>query len=231
MNEDPPELPKPPYLSFVTLKNFLSNMKKGVIPTRIDKHAMPGLSGGAQSYLLGALRFFRLIDDKGVPHERLHDLVFGDDEKQKATWMILFNECYHPIMSGLDLERAGVGEVLERFGNRGFTGETLKKCQAFFVSVADAAGVELAPHLKTISRSGNGPRKTRKTRAPNGPAIDPAPPPFVPSAHSSAPKTMAEALLAKFPDFSVEMDAKVQGDWFAAFNKLMTATGIKEENK
>src|SRR5262245_51299380 len=60
----------PPYLAYRTLKNFLDALKKG-IPGRIDRSVLSNLSGGAQSMLIGALRFFALIEADGTPTDTL----------------------------------------------------------------------------------------------------------------------------------------------------------------
>jgi len=231
MTDETASSAKPPYLSFVTFKNFISNLKKGVIPTRIDKHAMPGFSGGTISYMLAALRFFKLIDERGAPQDSLHSLVEGDEADQTAAWKKLFDEGYGSIIDGLNLERAGVGELQERFGARGFTGETLRKCQSFFTAVAEMAGVALAPHLKSNARSSTGPRKRRARTNGSGTQNDPPPPPAPALPAQTSKKTMDEMLLEKFPSFDPAWPDDLKAKWFSGFDMLMTkAKGAESTN-
>ncbi|MEY2489441.1 MAG: hypothetical protein QOC70_1383, partial [Verrucomicrobiota bacterium] len=67
---------KPPYLPYTTFKNVVTSLNKnGIIPARIDKTVLAGQSGGTQSYLWAALRFFDLIDESKAPTEDLKNLV------------------------------------------------------------------------------------------------------------------------------------------------------------
>lgn len=163
MSEEPNATMKPPYLAYTTFKNFLKGMKAGVVPSRIDKSMMPGQSGATQSYLLSALKFFQLIDKQGVPQPSLHSLIEGDDASQKSSWGDVFKAAYIPIIGDLNLERATEGQLNEKFQAQGLGGETVRKCFAFFVAGAEAAGIPLAPHLKPNTRS-SGPRKARRAK-------------------------------------------------------------------
>lgn len=159
------ELPsKPPYLSYTTFRNFLANLKRGVIPTRVDKSTMPGQSGATQSYLLSALRFFKLIDERGVPQDGLHKMLEGTDAEATAAWKELFEAGYGPVIEGLNLERASAGELQDRFQKLGLGGATLRKAQSFFVAAAVAADIPLGPHLKPNART-PGPRRSRRSKA------------------------------------------------------------------
>jgi hypothetical protein len=165
MSEDNSKGSIPPYLSFTTFRNFIEGMREGVIPSRIDKTMMVGQSGGTQSYLLSGLKFFDLIDDAGTPTAALEPLVKSAGTDWPKTWKPIFEKHYKSILDGLDLSRATVGQLHEKFAALGLTGETVRKCHSFFAAAADAAGIALSPHLKPNVRSGSGTRKPRKARA------------------------------------------------------------------
>ena len=75
MNEEPKN--KPPYLPYTTFKNVTTNLNKnGIIPARIDKTVLAGQSGGMQSYIWAALRFFDLMDEGKAPTEEQINQVF-----------------------------------------------------------------------------------------------------------------------------------------------------------
>lgn len=67
--------PTAPYISFLTVKNVLKDMKERGTPTRIDRSMFPNLAGGTVGQLLPALKFLKLTSDAGVPTDDLQRLV------------------------------------------------------------------------------------------------------------------------------------------------------------
>lgn len=209
--------PKAPYLPYTTFKRFLSSLKSGAIPSRIDKTLMPGQSGSIQSWMISALRFFGLIDDNGVPKPDLESLVEADDQNRKMIWKTIFDRSYASIIGGLDLQRATLGQLNERFGVD-FSSETVRKCQSFFSAAAEDAGIPLADHLKAKGR-GNGPRKARKARSTNGSPIIP-----VVDTQPAVPQDMKAMLLAKFPAFDPAWPEDLKKQWFEGYGTLLKAS-------
>lgn len=164
--------PKAPYLPYTSFKRFLGSLKAGAIPSRIDKTLMSAQSGSMQSWIMSALKFFNFIDDNGTPLENLSLVIEAQgDAARKAQWKKAFDRAYEPIISGLDLQRATIGQLNERFG-KDFSSETVRKCQSFFAAAAEDAGIILADHLKPKAR-GTGPRKPRKNKPAASSQIDP----------------------------------------------------------
>ena len=154
---------KPPYISFVTLKNFLSGLGKSVIPARVDKGLMSGMAGGTQTYLLSTLKFLGLIGDDFVPTTDLASVVKGD----KTAWDRVVRRSYSFIFdSGVDLKSGTELQVLELFEKQGVTGDTRRKCLSLFSACCELAGIELGPHIKgrPAGSGGSAPRKKRKSR-------------------------------------------------------------------
>jgi hypothetical protein len=155
---------KPPYISFVTFKNFLEGLKKAVIPARIDKGLMSGMSGGTQSYLFGTLKYLKLIHADFTPSADLRDFVNGD----QATWEKVTRRSYGFIFeSDIDLLTGTELQILELFGQQGLSGDTRRKSLSFFVALCEMAGIEIGPHIKGRTRNpGNSVarRKVRKRR-------------------------------------------------------------------
>jgi hypothetical protein len=175
MNEDSTPTNKPPLLSYVTFRNFIEGIKKsGIVPSRIDKTLMDGQSGSVQSYLLSALKFFGLTASNGTPTEDLEALLKAEGDERKDLLKKLFVRSYGPMLDGLDLERATLGMLNEKFSKQGFSGDSLRKCHSFFAMAADDAGVPLSPQLKVSPpRNGGttgGPRKPRKK--PSGKPVE-----------------------------------------------------------
>jgi hypothetical protein len=157
---------KPPYLSYTTFKNFLGSLKNGVIPARIDKTLMVGQSGATQSYLMAALRFFKLIDATGAPEPELKTLITSEGEERKDVWKERFETGYKPVIGDLNLETATVGMLHEKFSALSLASDTVKKCHSFFAAAAEDAGVALAPQLKPNTRGASTGRRSGKKKTP-----------------------------------------------------------------
>jgi hypothetical protein len=161
---------KPPYLAYTTLKNFIGNLNKnGMVPSRIDKTLMPGQSGATQSYLMSSLRFFGLIDETNTPTTDLQELANSEGDERKRIWKPIFERAYGPIIGDLDLPRATLGMLHEKFASQGLTGTTVRKCHSFYAAAAEDAGIALPPQLKANAR---GPRKGRRKAAGTKPLPD-----------------------------------------------------------
>lgn len=165
---------KPPYLPYTTFKNVIANLNKnGIVPARIDKTVLAGQSGGMQSYLWSALRFFDLMDEGKVPTEDLKSLVNSEGEERKRMWRKIFDRSYAPIIGDLDLPTATLGMLHEKFAAQDLTGETVRKCHSFYAAAAEDAGIALPPQLKANTRGPSGTRKPRKKSSKTGAGTEP----------------------------------------------------------
>lgn len=139
----------PPYLSYRTFATFVEGLKVG-LPARIDRSVMKTLSGANQSWLMGALRYLKLIADDGIPTDRLRRLVNSegtDRQKQlqevaKGAYGFLFRDSFH-------LQTATPRQLDEAFTKAGPSGDTVRRCVTFFVALAKEAGLP-ASALATI---------------------------------------------------------------------------------
>jgi hypothetical protein len=146
----------PPYLSFATFNTFIDGLAVHM-PTRIDKSLMKSMSGASQSALIAALDYFGLRDGE-KPSDALVTLASSVGPQRAATWKRLITEKYPFLFAdGFELKRATQGELDEKFRAEGVTGETIRKCVAFFMAAAQVAGIDVSPHFRSI-----------KTRAPRG---------------------------------------------------------------
>ena len=68
-----------------------------------------------------------------------------------TAWRKVFERAYQPIIEGLDLQRATLGQLTERFG-RELSAETVRKCVSVFAAGAEEAGIPLAAHFKPKAR-------------------------------------------------------------------------------
>ena len=142
---DSPSIPA--YASYRTFRNFIGTLGS-VVPGRIDRSLMASMSGAAQSQLIHALRYLKLISQNGKPGAELASLAGEVDD----TW----REVLHGVLKtgyaflwrhGFDVETATSHQLQEQFESAGASGETVQRCVRFFVAAAKDAQLPLSPHI------------------------------------------------------------------------------------
>jgi hypothetical protein len=218
----------PPYLPYKTFINFVDGLKVAM-PARIDKSIMGSMAGGVQSQLVGALKYLKLIGQNDVPSDRLVRLANSEGpEREKVLREVLTSSYIFLFKDGIDLQRATPKLVDEHFENAGVSGDTVRKCVAFFLAAAKATAIPLSHHLANVKRGPRpGGQRTRRTST-GGQSVKGSDP----SAYSGKPDQMnwSKLLLAKFPSFDPAWSPEVQTKWFDMFEQLMVS-GPKEEEQ
>jgi len=218
----------PPYLSFKTFNTFIQGLKVG-IPTRIDRSVLSSMSGAVQGHLMSALRYLGLVSQHAVTTERLAALVNSEGPERERVFSSILKERYPFLFSEFDLQRATTGQLEEAFRKVGASGETIRKCVAFFLAAAKAAGIAVSPHIKTsgISRGPSRPKKiTPQVNGTDSKAqVQEPPAPMTPPMTS-----WSQMLLAKFPSFDPAWPDEVKAKWFESFDRLMKS-GAGDEKK
>lgn len=215
---------KPPYVAYRSFANFIDGLRQTGIPDRIDRSVMPGYSGAAQSFLLLALKFFRLITDTGSPTDALKKLV-EHKGAEKAILADIVKRSYGFIFNDdFNLKAATEAQMLDKFRDTGLGGETVRKCLSFFLQICEASDIAVSPYLKsqqrqsstgTVPSPGRRPARRRKTenvRDDDNGGEPPAP-----------ARSLQELLLEKFPAFNPEWPEAMQAKWFASFEQFMAA--------
>lgn len=218
--------PVPPYVSYKTLRTFLEGLRPGV-PRRIDRSTMRTFSGAVQAGLMATLRYLDLIGEDGVPTDKLEPLVTADGEDRSRLMHAIITSSYKFLFDdGTDLSKATAQEFEERF-RRVASGDTVRKCQAFFLAAANDAGIPLSRFITARGTRSNG--KPRAKRVKN---VDPA----AGGAFSGGSPmrdlgeqpdtvrralTWEELLLAKFPSLDPAWPDDIKAKWFDAFEQLM----------
>lgn len=154
--------PSPPYLPYRTFKNFIAGLRVG-IPARIDRSVLYKLSGAYQSMLMGALRYFKLVQADGTPTNELEALVQAEAEDQKKLLRDLLKAAYPFMFGDINLQNATPKLVRDAFSKAGVSGDTIRKAEAFFLMAAKDAGVPLSQYLK-VRQSGNAAKRRSATR-------------------------------------------------------------------
>jgi hypothetical protein len=202
----------PPYLPFSTFDNVLRELQ-GKIPHRIDKTVFNTKSGTTQNWIMGALKFFELIDVNGNPQTDFKTLVEAED--RTTLYNKLCRRYYADLLSSLDIESASQGQLDEWFRNHGISGSTITKCVAFFLDLAKRAGISTSPHFKKSKAGGTGirkrpmktPARITPTETSNDVECDPS---------DSAPalrEKLILGLIEKLPDPEEEFPASKRELW------------------
>ncbi|HYJ88792.1 MAG TPA: hypothetical protein VEW46_22200 [Pyrinomonadaceae bacterium] len=153
-------MPKAPaYLPFKTFLSALDRLAQGM-PNEVDKECFPTYSSVVQGQIIGALRFFELIDDNGVPNgtvlERLaqQKTVGG----RKANLLPLLKSGYSEVIK-LDLAKLTPSKLDAAFENYAISGDTKRRAKTFFIHAAQFVGLGLSPLLTRRTRSLTGKKK------------------------------------------------------------------------
>jgi hypothetical protein len=218
----------PPYVPYRTLVNFLDSIKVS-LPQRIDRSLPPfkSMSGSLQGQLMLALEYLKLITDTGEVTAGLADLVHSEGTKREQALKTILTYAYSFLFKdGLELERATQRQLDERFAQAGATGDTLRKCVAFFLNAAKGAGIKMSPHFKKVRGPRTGAAKPRRKEVPipksqMSPAEGLKSPHEDKSPQQSVGGSWQNIMLSKFPDLDPAWPDEVKGKWFDDFKALM----------
>ena len=148
-----------PYLPFKTFLGALEALNHGV-PPMIDRSIWRTQPGGVQGQIMGALRFFNLIDDLNKPTENLRRLIEKKDHRPQAIRALL-EWSYSELIKG-DLTRMTAKMLEDGMEQYGVSGETKKKAVTFFLQAARYGDLPLSPYLQAQIRATPGTRRRRR---------------------------------------------------------------------
>lgn len=178
---------KPPYTSYRSFMNLMSELKEhDVMPAAIDRSYLSKRSGSEKSALIATLKWFELVNDDGIPTERLNNYIAADEQESKTLLKGMVESSYGAITDGtFNLRSATTSQLADQFRQYEISGSTLSKSVTFFLAAAKEAGIAVSPHAKAppVTGGGNGKRKTKAAvtppvapQAPAHPAHEPSKP-------------------------------------------------------
>jgi hypothetical protein len=228
MDQESKDKLAPAYIPWRTFINFINTLRDLGLPSQINRSLMNNHSYSTQAQLLAAMRSLGLINTEGTPEPILARFVESGEDKQAEIIGEILKDRYAFVFMTLDLSRATMEELEKRFKEAGLTGGTVGRAVAFFLGAADAASIQLSPHIKkstpsSAPRRGNG-RAKRRPRSENVKAQENASP--LPS--PATPSTLTEKLMDKFPEFDPSWPDDIKKQWFAGFGELMSRTKDQE---
>lgn len=160
----------PPYISYKTWTKLMNGLVN-FLPDVIDNSVFSQMkfSGTDAKRLRTALRYFNLIDDSGVPSEKLHNLLksYVGEQGNKAEIIATIMKEAYPLLSdpSFNLAAATWKQLIDRFEDMGATGVIQRICINFFLQMAAEGGMEISPHLAHRSKTGYGrPSVAKKLR-------------------------------------------------------------------
>ncbi|MEE8349550.1 MAG: DUF5343 domain-containing protein [Acidobacteriota bacterium] len=158
----------PPYISYRTFSNFLSELRARGLPSRIDRSVMAHKSGTIQSQLLLALNYLGLLRGAGQPTDQLKQLIESQDrQRQEVLRGILKNSYGFVFNSDIGLQTATSDQAEELFQKTGASGETVRRCIAFFLASAKDSGIPISDYIKPHKRKRSSVKKSRMSSPRN----------------------------------------------------------------
>jgi hypothetical protein len=208
----------PPYLSYKTFYGFIERLKRGV-PNRIDRSVMPSLSGSTQSQLVAALRYLDLITPTSAPTKRLIGLVSPKGTDYENALRELLVSSYPLFFDGQELKRMTAQEIKKGFAASGASGDTVRKCAAFFLAAARHAQISLPPFIAPTRSK----RRAEAARRKSPSTV------LAPAGTQNHTGGTAAMLLNKFPDFDPTWPAEIKSKWLDAFGKILARVNGEED--
>ncbi len=204
----------PPYLTYSTWLKLLESLEQ-YLPPQFDRSYWDGLkfSGSTRTTARRTFLFLRLIGPNNEPTDKLQPLIQSRADQRRAELRATVERAYEPVIGSLDLTRATVGQLEERFRAHGAKGQLGDKCISFFLALARDAGIPLSPPLEAKSRVGRSPKTVVRRERGKRPRPEMSSEP--PSAQRvSWTELLEELLLRDFPDFDPGWPEDVKIKWF-----------------
>jgi hypothetical protein len=211
----------PPYVAYRTFQNFLDSLRVGM-PNRIDRSLMGSMSGAIQGQLIATLKYLELVSPVGVPSEKLSALVKSEGVERKRNLLDILRASYRFLFSGgFDLMTATARQLEEQFTNAGVSGETVRKCIAFFIAAAKEAEVPLSPYISSVKGARNIGQRARRSPVGTTGQVNVVEKVEPTDQAQGTTITWSQLLLSKFPSFDPAWSDEVKTKWFDAFDRLM----------
>src|SRR5512136_1295929 len=104
--------PQPPYVTYATWVRVLEDVKERK-PTQLDGSYFRdlGLSDSTGVTVKAALWFLGLVEGDGIPTEKLTELAGAEGDVRAGVTRRIIEEAYEPIIGGIDLEHATMGQI------------------------------------------------------------------------------------------------------------------------
>ena len=142
----------PPYIPYLTFKNFIQWLEVDGIPLQFDRTAWEKkYSGSTGPQLLTALRFLGLLREER-PTPELERVIEVRGEDRKNLLRDVLKDAYTAV-NFEELPRATPGMLRTWMMSFGIEGDTVRKAESFFVNAAKDLDIPLSPNLRKLARN------------------------------------------------------------------------------
>jgi hypothetical protein len=155
-----------PFFSFSTFRTGLDVLGQG-LPEKIDKTVFRSMDFNKRHQMVGALKFFELIDEEGITQDSLRALVAAKDQREKHIRGLM--EAKYQRVIELASKQASEADLLKAMREMGLNGEDpIRKGIAFYRQAAEFTGLPVSPHWpggkpgRKPSSAGSAARRPRK---------------------------------------------------------------------
>ena len=214
----------PPYVSYKTFRNFLEFLKE-TFPSRIDRSVWgPRYSGTSGQQLMTALKVLNLIDENGIPSNKLSLLVNSEGENRRNILKSILMKTYEPIFK-IDLTKATKSQFHELFKNFDTKEGVIIKCEAFFIQACQDAGIELSSFI--LARRHTSVRKNNSSI--KNKIISNNEKNFQKSCFIND-NLVVSSILKKYPEFDPSWEPNVQEKWLDGMIRLYEGLSKSDQN-
>jgi hypothetical protein len=154
-----------------------------------------------------------LITPAGIPTEKLVGLAKTTGDGYNKVLRGVLVDSYPFLFKGLDLRRATIQEIEERFASAGASGDTLRKCVVFFLSAAKVVEIQMSPFITAPRRTKRQQGTTLRSERLRKPVRD--------ARHRRATGKSPSLLVPELPEFDPTWPNEIKALWFEAFRELV----------
>jgi hypothetical protein len=221
------------------MKSTIERFKDSTVPSKLNRHVLHDISGGAFSALMSSLRFFGLIDEnQGVKDEfrAVVDAARHGEAAYKDKMVQVVCDAYDPIVgANFDLQSGTLPDLEKKFKDAGVPqGQMLTKAIRFYLKALDDAGIEVSEHITKprprTSTKNKGTKTQKKTKG--GAASDDKSKDFDSNGTSDAvttydatPKGFERLTMPGMKDAFIQYPSKLTKRDYDLFKALLTVLG------
>lgn len=219
-----------PYVSFSTFQTAVE-VFRGWRPERVDRSCFRSFSNQDTTYLLSAFRFFRLIDDEGIPQAALAELADNVEERPTVLKRLMSEAYGGDLVQRLaKMTPKQLDEHLENAYS--YKGSTKDKARRFLLHACAFSSIKLnyafesGLRARRTRRKSTQPKRTARNGNANPAKVSEEERPAQPATNGTAVGKW-DFIKDKFPEFNPEWDTETQNNWFNSFNRLLE---LQEKN-
>ena len=152
----------PPYAPWSEMQATLRRLER-FTPPRVDIAflKMHRIAPKNERAVINALKYLGIIDEEGLPTDRLSTLQQGDYASELAA---IVRHAYTDLLQRVDLRDASTETINNYFLTRKVAPSVAPKCTRFFLGICEEASIEVAPGLAV--RGTQGEERTRSRERP-----------------------------------------------------------------